>query len=244
MSRRLGRPLRRAVAIVAGLFALTSVVTARPGDPGIYPPAPGEPRLTVYVIHNGYHTELALPSELVSRGGGPTAKALRRLPASPWVMAGWGDAEFYVGRGWSFQRVIDAVVAALPPGDPALLRLTPLSRAPDRAFKGGVLRVELSPKGAERMLRRLDGSFRLQDGEPVEAASAEDHGAARYFESVERFGLPMLCNNWTGELLDAAGLPTTPALHLPPQGVMLDLRRRRAEPEPAGTVARARDGEP
>jgi hypothetical protein len=122
--------------------------------------------------------------------------------------------------------------------------LTPLSRDPGQAFESGVLRLELSREGAERMLQRLDGSFRLRAGEPTEAASTEDHGRARYFESVERFGLPKLCNNWTGDLLDAAGLPTTPALHLAPQGVMLDLRWRRAEPKAAGTVARARDGEP
>jgi uncharacterized protein (TIGR02117 family) len=202
------------------------VATARPGDPAIYPAPAGAPRVTAYVVHNGYHAELALPSELARRRGGPLARALERLPASAWTMVGWGDAEFYIGRGWSLRRMGEAVRAAAPPADPALIRLTPLSRDPDAAFEGGVQRLELSGEGAERLLRRLDRSFRLQAGAPVEIRSREDHGDARYFESVERFGPPKLCNTWTGELLDAAGLPTTPMLHLPPQGVMLDLRWR------------------
>jgi hypothetical protein len=118
------------------------------------------------------------------------------------------------------------VGAALPPGNPSALRLTPLSRAPDRAFDGGVLRLELSQEGARRLLRRLDRSFRVRAGEPVEVTPKADHGAARFFESVEAFGPPRLCNNWTGDLLAAAGLPTTPMLHLSPQGLMLDLRWR------------------
>ena len=117
-----------------------------------------------------------------------------------------------------------------------MLRLTPLSRPPDEAFEGGVLRLELSQRGARRLLRRLDRSFRLRNRRPAEVRSGGDQGAARYFMSVERFGLPRLCNNWTGELLDAAGLPGTPMLHLPPQGLLLDLRWRAG----AGPKASAR----
>ena len=124
------------------------------------------------------------------------------------------------------RRILAAVRAALPPSGPALLRLTPLSRRPDLAYDSGVLRRELTEGGARRLLQRLDRSFLVRGGRPVEAPSLGLHGDARYFESVERFGLPRLCNNWTGELLAAAGLPVTPALHLPPQGVMLDLRWR------------------
>ena len=83
--------------------------------------------------------------------------------------------------------------------------------------------VDLQPSSVDL---RLDRSFRLRTRRPAEVKSGGDQGAARYCMSVERFGLPRLCNNWTGELLDAAGLPGTPMLHLPPQGLLLDLRWR------------------
>ena len=47
-----------------------------------------------------------------------------------------------------------------------------------------------------------------------------------FFASVERFSLVHLCNDWTAELLNAAGLPTTPVLDTLPAGLWLDLQLR------------------
>lgn len=186
----------------------------------------------VFVVHNNLHAGLALPSDLWPGRGGPAAMAVAELPPTPWVLVG-GDERFFQGRGWSGRRVWEAADALLPPSNPAVLRLTPLSRAPDEAFSEGVVRLELSRQGAARLLERLDRSFLQRAGRPVDATlppAPPDH--ARFYASVERFGLPKLCNNWVGELLAAAGLPTTPVLHLFAQGLVLDLRMRAAHPDP------------
>jgi len=228
-ARRLRR-LGIAVALLALLAAALATATARPGDGYLYPPRSGRPTVTAYVVDNGYHTEIALPSAFVHARGGASAKALTQLSPSPWVMIGWGEATFYAGRGWSPRRIGEALGALLPPPNPSRLRLTPLARDPSQAFEDGVLRLTLSEAGAERMLRRLDHAFRrLQDGTPVRAPAAPHHGPALFFEGAEDFGFPKLCNAWTGDVVSYAGLPVAPALHLTPQGLIWDLSRATRE---------------
>lgn len=224
----------RLVLLLLAAVAATLVATAlaRPGDPHVFPPKAGEPRVAVFLSHNGYHTELALPTAFVRRRGGVTAEALDRLDPAPWVLVGWGDARFYMQTGRSFERVADGL-RALWPDNPSVLRLTPLNRDPDRAFEHGVLRLELSEVGAERLLRRVDRSFRTAGGHPLPVPARQADGSAIYFRSVERFSMAKLCNNWTGEVVNAAGVPTMPALHVLPQGLMWDVGRRTdARPAP------------
>jgi hypothetical protein len=230
--------MRRAwlIAIVAlitvGTLAGAILMTTRPGDPALFPAKPGESRVAVFVVHNGFHSELAIPTAVMRRQGGASARALDKFEPSPWVLVGWGDARFYMQAGWSRARVADGL-RALWPDNPSVIRMTPIPTDPDRAFENGLVRLELSPRGAARMLERLDRSLRLAGGEAVTVTSPEADGAATYFESVERFSLLKLCNNWTGELLNAAGVPTTTALHVMPQGLLLDLRlRSHAAPRP------------
>ena len=160
------------------------------------------------------------------------ADALDHLELAPWVLVGWGDARFYTQTGWSFERIGDGL-RALWPDNPSVLRFTPLDRQPDQAFEHGVLRLELSEAGAEQLLRRLDRSFGTAGGRTIPVPPRQASGSATYFQSVERFSVARLCNNWTGELLNAAGVPTMPVLHVLPQGLVWDVRRRsQAQPAP------------
>jgi hypothetical protein len=235
------RPAAAAIVVLASL-ALILLASARPADPDLYPPRPGQPTVEVFLVHNQFHSGLALPSQLWRGRNGPAALAVADLPPTPWVLVGWGDARFFQGQGWSGRRVWEAVDAILPPPNPAVLRLTPLARAPDKAFGGGVMRLVLSRQGADRLLERLDRSFLQRSGRPVDATlPPAPRDGARFYASAERFGLPKLCNNWVGELLAAAGLPTTPVLHLFAQGLALDLRLRAArQDQRAGSGAMTR----
>ena len=76
------------------------------------------------------------------------------------------------------------------------------------------------------LLARADRGFRLgPDGQPVISVAAHEAGE-QYFQSGEGFGLLHLCNHWVGELLGAAGVPTTPVLDTLPAGLVLDLKLR------------------
>jgi len=62
-------------------------------------------------------------------------------------------------------------------------------------------------------------------GAPTMSPIHRDPGEA-FFASRERFSLLHLCNHWTAELLNAAGLPVTPVLDTLPAGLGVDLRLR------------------
>jgi hypothetical protein len=233
------RPAAVAMIVLVGL-ALILLASARQGDPDLYPPRPGLPTVEVFLVHNRIHSGLALPSRLWRGRDGPAAMAVAELRPTPWVLVGWGDARFFQGQGWSRRRVQEALDAILPPPNPAVLRLTPLPRAPDAATGESVMRLVLSRPGADRLLERLDQSFLQRSGRPVDATlPPAPQDGARFYASAERFGPPKLCNSWVGELLASAGLPTTPVLHLLPQGLALDLRLRAARQMPMATPANA-----
>lgn len=213
-------------AIAIGLMAITAA-TARPGNRSLYPPEPCAPHVTVFLTHNGYHAELVFPAALLRSRARATAKALDSLGSSPWVSVGWGDSRFYRQAGWSAERVRDAL-RTLWPDNPSVIRLTPMNRAPDLAFRRGILPIELSEPGAERLLQRLDHAFRIVGGRPVQVPALQVGDDAAYFESIERFSVAKTCNEWIGQLLNTSGLATAPMLDVAPQGLMWEVRRQAA----------------
>jgi hypothetical protein len=52
------------------------------------------------------------------------------------------------------------------------------------------------------------------------------YGPSLFYPAVGRFSILRVCNHWIADLLDAAGLPTTPLLATLSPGLMLDLRWR------------------
>lgn len=92
------RVLTKALFVAFGLWLVAAVVTARPGNPALFPAAQGE--VTVYIVSNGFHTDLALPAAAVNARGGLLAKAGEAAGGQPWQVFGWGDAGFYTAKGF------------------------------------------------------------------------------------------------------------------------------------------------
>ena len=215
---------RIAAALVAGLLLLT-LVTAKGGDPKLYPPRAGD-AVTLYLIDNGFHSDLAIPRALLIEHGGPVGRAASLATADPWVMLGWGDERFYEEEGASLERALDGLRALFAPDNRAVVHLEGVPENPTLAWRGGVHPITVSKAGLAALLARADRSFALgPDGEPLRSPALREPDEM-FFESGERFSLVHLCNHWTAELLNAAGLPVTPVLDTLPAGLWLDLRLR------------------
>ena len=210
----------RMLAAALVLFVLVFGFGARP-DPALYPPAPGAPAVTVWVVDNGFHSDLVLPTERLRARRGASTEALQTLPPAPYVTIGWGDARFFVDTSPVRGRLLDGLRALFAPDNPALIRYEPLTRPPAQAYDETVLELRLSPQGFERLAERLDRSFtpNVRLAPPYPRAALEP----RYFESRERFSLVHLCNDWTGKLLAAAGVPRRPLLDVLSPGLSFDL---------------------
>lgn len=219
-----GRPAGRwrgvALIIVVGMVFL-ALVTARNGDKALYPPK-GDDAVTIYLVDNGFHTDLALPHVLLK--GHLIASAAARVTDLPWVAIGWGDEHFFIERGFSGARVVDALRALFVPGNSSAVRIDGLPRRPDQLYGAhGVHAVRVSRAGLARLLGRIDRSLVVDSRGQVMPMAAPPMPDSGFFESVETFSLAHLCNHWTADLLDAAGVPTTPVLDTFPFGLIADL---------------------
>ncbi|MBX7249850.1 MAG: DUF2459 domain-containing protein [Caulobacteraceae bacterium] len=208
------------VALLGALLLTFGV--SRPADPALWPPQ-GPDRVTVYLVDNGYHSNVVLPRSALAASGGAAARALAHVPPGDWVAVGWGDRRFFTESGLSLRRALDGLRALFAPGNPSVTMFEPLPDSPERLWRSGVLRLEVSRPGFAALVRRIDASLRLRGGAPVEGPRGPAP-KARFFESGEHFSIFKLCNHWAAGLLNAAGLPVRPVLDTWGSGLAFDLR--------------------
>jgi hypothetical protein len=217
----------RGMTAVVVILLVVLIGGALPGDRALYPVKPGQPSVPVYIVDNGFHTDLAIPRALLTRPGTPSTDAVAALPPSPWVLIGWGDSSYYRGSVGVRSRQLDAARALLRPGNAAVIRIEPLSRAPQDAYEAANLTAfSLSKPGFERLAARLDRSFTLSEGMPVRVETRVEDAPEFYYSSTEHFGIAKLCTHWTGQLLNAAGVPAHRVFDAWVPGLLLDLRLR------------------
>ena len=246
MTRRWPRSVWRTAvgALLVVLIALLAIaLTARPGDPSLYPPHPSEYGVPVYLVHNWMHAALVIPTASFKGDPGATARALDGMAKQPWVSVGWGDHWHYQERGMTPVRLQSFVRSMLVPGNPSVVALDPLPGAPSPENTGRqVVKVTLSPRGFERLKRRLDASFVLHAGRPVPVGRGRSPDSW-FLESREGSDLGHQCNHWIAELLNAAGVPVTPVIDTFPDGLSLDLRLRAGAEPVHGRPVRPNDPE-
>jgi hypothetical protein len=200
---------RYGLAGLIGLLAALWTWTA-PGDANLWPLKPGETGVPVYLLDNGFHTDMVAPREALTARPGPLRDAVETLAPGPWVLIGWGDARFYVDQSPIASRLPDGARAFFRPGNPSVLMLRPETLHPEQAFLAeGRRRIVLPPPAIEAMSRRIEASLDLSTGTPRVVATRPGD-PVRFFASGETFSVLHLCNHWAGEVLNAAGLPIRP----------------------------------
>ena len=220
----LWRRLLAGVLVVVALYLVLGLITARHGDRALYTTSsPGKAgTVTIYVLDNGFHTDLALPADQVMKHGGVLAQAGRAADGQAWIIYGWGDLGFYTAKGFSVARAFDGLRALFSPGNPSVIRIFGSDRRPDEAYTG-TRTIVLSQAGFDALAAHMDGSFTTMAGAPVAAPVVTDEA---FFLSREHFSILRLCNNWTADQLAAAGLKTAPMLDGLAPLLALDLRWR------------------
>ncbi|AWN49417.1 DUF2459 domain-containing protein [Methylobacterium terrae] len=239
---RTSRLARRAASLLALLVVavvLAAWLTARPGDPGLYPPAPGAETVTVRLVAGAWHSGLLLPRSDLARaaaeaGDGALVEVTERFGAYPALEIGWGDAGFY--RAVPTIDALDWRLALralfTPGGRPAVLHVVGVAAEPEAAFPGaGIVSLPLSRAGFGRLVAALGRSFALRDGHPAILGPGL-YGPSLFYEARGRFSLLNVCNHWSAGLLHEAGLPVTPLLDTLPRGLALDLAWRAGGPRP------------
>jgi uncharacterized protein (TIGR02117 family) len=231
------------IVLLLSLLALGAavLVTARPSDPALWPPAREAPAIEAIVVSNGYHAGIALPrsaiAERASANGYPALIAItQRFAAYEWIEFGWGDREFYRSVPTPGDVSLRLALRALfLPGNATVLHVVGLEREPAQIFAGDFVRVPLSRNGFDRMLARLDATFVSPQGGTLRDLGRGLYGPSLFYPANGTFSILHVCNHWIDDLLGAAGLPTAPVLAILPAGLMLNLRWR-AGLEPTSTL--------
>jgi hypothetical protein len=197
--------------LLAGLLGLIAALWTwtRPGDPALFP-AGGAGGVTVHVLNNGFHTDIAVPRAALEARGGPLAEASRSVGAGDWILIGWGDAKFFVDTSPMEDRLPDGARAFFAPGNASVVMLDPETGDPSRRFAPTSRRtLALSPEAFAALRGRVEGSLALVEGRPRLSTAREGDGA-HFFASREPFWIGYPCNGWTARVLNAAGLPIRP----------------------------------
>ncbi|WP_443748264.1 DUF2459 domain-containing protein [Asticcacaulis solisilvae] len=212
----------RGLLALCGLYLVLALVTLRHGDRALYPAE--SDTVTVYVIDNGFHTDIAIPANEVAPGS-LLAEAAQPAAGAPWLVIGWGDAGFYTAKGFSAARAVDGLRALFWINNPSVIRVFGVSNDPGRLYdRKTALPVTLSRAGFTAMIAHMQASFVEKDGRPVVYPVPGTTDA--FYDSREHFSIARDCNNWTADQLNAAGLPTAPMLDGLEPLFRLDLRLR------------------
>ncbi|MFC5344805.1 DUF2459 domain-containing protein [Brevundimonas staleyi] len=198
--------------LLAGVLGLIVALWTwtRPGDP-VFLHQPDTGGVTIHVLNNGFHTDIAVPRAALEAGGGPLAEASRSVGPGDWILIGWGDAKFFVDQSPMEGRIPDGLRAFFRPGNASVVMLDPETGDPARRFEPGMRRtLTLSPEAFAGLRGRVQGSLILIEGRPQLSTSRPGDGA-HFFASREHFWIGYLCNSWTARVLNAAGLPIRPA---------------------------------
>src|SRR5205085_5287824 len=85
-------------------------------------------------------------------------------------------------------------------------------------------RIDLSEAGFARLAERLDATIAREEETdfPIELGPGL-YGPSLFFRANGAFHLFHVGNHWLADLLNAAGLPTTPGLATLPAGLFFDL---------------------
>ncbi|WP_342152579.1 DUF2459 domain-containing protein [Methylorubrum sp. SB2] len=207
----------------------TVILTAKTGDLALYPTNEADAE-TVLLVSHGWHSGLVLRRESVTGEGAGAAlrNVATRFRDFSELEFGWGEARFYRATptlaAFDWRLALSALFT--PGGSDGVIQVVGLERPARDSFPSAdIVPVRVSRAGLARLIARLEASFKLTKNQPVDLGPGL-YGPSLFYEANGRFSYANVCNHWAADLLDAAGVPTTPVLDTHPLGLLADLRWR------------------
>ena len=217
--------------LLFALFVAAAWFTSRSGDRALYPAASGVSTYDVYIVSHGYHAGIVLRrSEVASSKGNAALTAVAtRFASFEWIEFGWGDEAFYREvPDISALTITLALKALFLPGNRSVLHVVGLSAEPHTIFsRSDIVRLRLGEEGLAKLLRGLDGTFARDANRKLPGDLGRGlYGPSLFYRASGEFSILKVCNHWVADMLDQAGVPTTPVVDTLPQGLLFDLKWR------------------
>lgn len=194
--------LRRGVASFV-VFAMACSVVACAWSP-VAPYLGQAPRVeTLYVIAEGWHTELALSAAALS---GPIVSLEPGSKDGRYMVFGWGERDYYMNPA---PGLADLVKAAVP--GPSVMLIIPLPERPAAFFvtDSTVFAVPVAKDGLERLSTFLWAYLEKDREGLVRRVGDGPYPGSGFYAARGTYDLANTCNTWTAEALHVAGLPVS-----------------------------------
>jgi uncharacterized protein (TIGR02117 family) len=206
-----------AVALLGALLALGPACLGPVVS--LYPPRPGEPTVSVWVVDHGWHVGL-----VVDRARLPDGLVPEQLdfPRARYLEFGWGDDAFYRAPEGTVGLAVKAALAS----PRSVLRVAGLDAPfPHRDAADAIVEIPLSRAGFAALGRFVDDTFARTGGGPSIPLGPGPYRGSRFYPARGRYHLFNTCNTWVAQALRAAGCPVTPAYAVTAGNVMWQARR-------------------
>ena len=164
------------------------------------------PKVRIYVLSNGVHTDVVLPVKSDAfdwRLIFPKTQFLHVFDDADLIAFGWGDAEFYLQTpSWSALKFSTAI-RALMGANQALLHVEYLAprQLPERIFP-----LDLTTQQYRRLRAHIMQTLALPSTN-AQVRFAKGYGASdAFFQARGTYSPIYTCNSWTGDALRQAGV--------------------------------------
>lgn len=192
--RGLGAPILAAFACILAGCAATPVTPYRGAAP---------PHQTLYVLDNGWHTEIGVPVDTLSTS---LAALVNAKPDIRYVVFGWGQRNYYMA---GHPGLGDLIGAAFP--SRSVVLVIPLENPPPKSFMSGVesFALPVSQDGLDRLSEFIADSIAWNSRHRPHRLGEGPYPGSSFYASTETYSLAQTCNTWTAEALRVAGLPVS-----------------------------------
>lgn len=162
---------------------------------------------TIYLTANALHADIAIPvdDDVIKKFGflKPAGFPLDN-PNLKYLIIGWGSRKFYTSTAEYSDMELSTIWQAAT-GDASVMHVAPGS---DISKSEGVVPVEISKAGLERIISFILQSFQKQNDENILLPDATFGYGDLFYEAKGRFHIFNPCNVWVSKALSEAGVST------------------------------------
>lgn len=176
--------------------------------PGLFPPDPGEPITSIYLVSHGWHAGIVVKRADIPAGTWPQHED---FPDSEYLEVGWGDKDYYMTPEPGLWITLKA--GLLPSA--SVLHVVGFNGPATTFFpRNEVIRIDLSRAGFKRLCRFLEDGYARDETAPSQPLGSSPYANGRFFLAREKYHIFNTCNAWTARALREAGIPIMPASNL------------------------------
>jgi hypothetical protein len=200
------------LAVLSASAYLLNGCGVSPALPGCGPgPVAGADGI-MWVVRQGWHTEIALPTEEIT---GPLVVFRDVFPDARVLVFGFGKRTFITAK---VETAAELLMGPLP--GPSAVQVTALGVDPEYAYDGPVTELTLPPGGAARLSAYLWNAIGKTKAGELRLIAEGLFPGSLFYAGSRRYDLAFTCNTFTVAAVEAAGFPVSPRGVVWPEGAM------------------------